>query len=120
MAPVDWRRQALVRPRGRWSRADSIFLVSVCVLIGEAIQIGFFFRRLTMESTPLAIPRRLRTATVQRAASPRAERMIKIKSYIVIAFSYRKAKKLRKWSEILHFCYGNKGLCHGCRSQWFR
>ena len=46
--------------------------------------------------------------------------MIRIKSYIVIAFSYRKAKKLRKWSEILHFCYGNKGLCHGCRSQWFR
>ena len=43
--------------------------------------------------------------------------MIRIKSYIVIAFSYRKANKLRKWSEILHFCYGNKGLCHGCRSQ---
>ena len=44
------------------------------------------------------------------------EQMIKIKSYVVIAFSYRKANKLRKWSEILHFCYGNKGLCHGCRS----
>ena len=42
--------------------------------------------------------------------------MIKIKSYVVIAFSYRKANKLRKWSEILHYCYGNKGLCHGCRS----
>ena len=45
-----------------------------------------------------------------------ANMMIKIKSYIVIAFSYRKANKLRKWSEILHFCYGNKGLCHCCRS----
>ena len=45
--------------------------------------------------------------------------MIKIKSYVVIAFSYRKANILRKWSKILHFCYGNKGLCHGCRSQWF-
>ena len=45
-----------------------------------------------------------------------ARRMIKIKSYIVIAFCYRKANILRKWSKILHFCYGNKGLCHGCRS----
>ena len=43
-----------------------------------------------------------------------------IKSYVIIAFSYRKANILRKWSKILHFCYGNKGLCHGCRSQWFR
>ena len=50
-------------------------------------------------------------------AATHSEDMIRIKSYIVIAFSYRKANKLRKWSEILHFCYGNKGLCHGCRSQ---
>ena len=42
--------------------------------------------------------------------------MIKIKSYVVIAFCYRKANILRKWSKILHFCYWNKGLCHGCRS----
>ena len=44
-------------------------------------------------------------------------KMIKIKPYVVIAFCYRKANILRKWSKILHFCYGNKGLCHGCRSQ---
>ena len=46
----------------------------------------------------------------------RSPQMIKIKSYVVIAFCYRKANILRKWSKILHFCYGNKGLCHGCRS----
>ena len=43
-------------------------------------------------------------------------RMIKIKSYVVITFCYRKANILRRWSKILHFSYGNKGLCHCCRS----
>ena len=46
-----------------------------------------------------------------------AERaMIKIKSYVVITFCYRKANILCRWSKILHFCYWNKGLCHCCRS----
>ena len=34
--------------------------------------------------------------------------MIEIKSYVVIAFCYRKAKILRKWSKILHFATGTK------------
>ena len=42
--------------------------------------------------------------------------MIKIKSYVVIAFCYRKANILQRWSNILHIFYGNKGLCHGCRT----
>ena len=42
--------------------------------------------------------------------------MIKIISYV---FCYRKANILRRWSNILHIFYGNKGLCHGCRSYWF-
>ena len=42
--------------------------------------------------------------------------MIKIKSYFVIAFCYRKANILQRWSNILHIFYGNKGLCHCCRS----
>ena len=45
---------------------------SVCVLIREAVQIAFFFRRLTMESpecTPLVILRRYPMATAQSAAS---------------------------------------------------
>ena len=45
--------------------------------------------------------------------------MIKIISYVVVAFCYRKANILRRWSNILHIFYGNKGLCHGCRSYWF-
>ena len=35
--------------------------------------------------------------------------MIKIKSYVVITFCYRKANILQRWSNILHFFYGNKG-----------
>ena len=46
--------------------------------------------------------------------------MTKIKSYVVITFCYRKANILQRWSNILHFFYGNKGLCHCCRSYWFR
>ena len=42
--------------------------------------------------------------------------MIKTKSFVVIAFCYRKANILQRWSNTLHFFYGNKGLCHGCRS----
>ena len=42
--------------------------------------------------------------------------IIKIISYIVIAFCYRKANILHRWSNILHIFYGNKGLCHGCRT----
>ena len=42
--------------------------------------------------------------------------MIKIISYVVIAFCNRKANILHRWSNILHIFYGNKGLCHGCRS----
>ena len=42
--------------------------------------------------------------------------MIKIIIYVDIGFIYRKANILHKWSEILHKFYGNKGVCHGCRS----
>ena len=38
--------------------------------------------------------------------------MIKIISYVVIAFSYGKANILHRWSNILRIFYGNKGLCH--------
>ena len=34
--------------------------------------------------------------------------MIKIISYVVIAFCYRKANILRRWSNILRIFYGNK------------
>ena len=37
--------------------------------------------------------------------------MIKIISYVVIAFFYRKANILHRWSNILRFFNGNKGLC---------
>ena len=37
--------------------------------------------------------------------------MIKIISYVVIAFCYRKANILQRWSNILHIFSGNKGLC---------
>ena len=57
-----------------------------------------------------------RVAFVGESLRRRVPAMIRIKSYVVITFSYRKANILRKWSKILHFCYGNKGLCHGCRS----
>ena len=50
------------------------------------------------------------------AVTERGNEMIKIKSNVVIAFCYRKANILQRWSNILHFFYGNKGLCHGCRS----
>ena len=47
--------------------------------------------------------------------------VIKIISYVVIAtFLYRKANILCRWSNILRIFYGNKGLCHCCRSYWFR
>ena len=45
--------------------------------------------------------------------------MIKIISYVVVAFFYRKANIQHRWSNILHIFYGNKGLCHCCRSYWF-
>ena len=35
--------------------------------------------------------------------------MMKIKSYVVIAFCYRKANILQRWSNILHIFYENKG-----------
>ena len=38
--------------------------------------------------------------------------IIKIISYIVIAFSCGKANIVRTWSNILRIFYGNKGLCH--------
>ena len=44
------------------------------------------------------------------------ERIIKIISYVIVAFFYRKANILCRWSNILHIFYGNKGLCHCCRS----
>ena len=44
--------------------------------------------------------------------------MIKIISYVVIAFCYRKANILHRWSNILRIFYENKGLCHGCRYYW--
>ena len=37
--------------------------------------------------------------------------MIKMISYVVIAFLYRKANILRRWSNILRIFNGNKGLC---------
>ena len=37
-----------------------------------------------------------------------------------IAFFYRKANIRHMWSNILRKFYGDKGPCHGCRSQWFR
>ena len=43
--------------------------------------------------------------------------MIKIIIYVNIAFFYRKANILHRWSNILRQFYGNKGVCHGCRSQ---
>ena len=42
--------------------------------------------------------------------------MIELISYVVIAFCYRKANILCRWSNILRIFYGNKGLWHGCRS----
>ena len=45
--------------------------------------------------------------------------MIKIISYVDIAFFYRKANILRWWSNILRIFNGNKGLCHCCRFNWF-
>ena len=41
--------------------------------------------------------------------------VIKIISCVVIAFFYRIANILRRWSNILRFFNGNKGLCYGCR-----
>ena len=46
-------------------------------------------------------------------------KMIKIISYVVIAFCYRKENILCRWSNILRIFYGNEGLCQGCRSYWF-
>ena len=46
--------------------------------------------------------------------------MIKITPYVDIAFFYRKAKILHRWSNILWKLYCNKGLCHCCRSHRFR
>ena len=43
--------------------------------------------------------------------------MIKIIIYINIAFFYRKANILHRWSNILCQFYWNKGVCHCCRSQ---
>ena len=48
-----------------------------------------------------------------------ATQMIKIISYIVIAFCYRKANILCRWCNVLYIFYKNKGLCHCCRSYWF-
>ena len=45
--------------------------------------------------------------------------MIKIISYVDIAFFYWQANILRRWSNILQRSYGNKGQCHGSRSHWF-
>ena len=47
---------------------------------------------------------------------------MKIMFYIVINFFYKKANILRRWSNILHRFYWNKGLCHWqwYRSHWFR
>ena len=44
--------------------------------------------------------------------------MIKIIIYFDIAFFYRKANILHRWSKILHKFYGNKGVCYSCRSHW--
>ena len=41
--------------------------------------------------------------------------MIKIIIYVDIAFFYRKANILHRWSKILHKFYWNKGVCHCCR-----
>ena len=45
--------------------------------------------------------------------------MNKIISYVVIAFCYRKANILCRWSNILCIFYWKKGLCHCCRSYRF-
>ena len=45
--------------------------------------------------------------------------MIKIISYVDIAFFYRKANILRRWSNILRIFNENKGLCHGSRFHRF-
>ena len=42
---------------------------------------------------------------------------IKIIIYVDIAFFYRKANILHRWPNILRKFYGNKGVCHCCRSQ---
>ena len=42
--------------------------------------------------------------------------MIKIISYVVIAFYYMKANIICRWSNILLVFNGNNGLCHSCRS----
>ena len=42
--------------------------------------------------------------------------MIKIISYVDIAFFYWQANIIRRWSNILQRSYGNKGQCHGSRS----
>ena len=47
----------------------------------------------------------------------RGERMIKLIIYVNIAFFYRKANILHRWSNILRQLYWNKGVCHSCRSQ---
>ena len=43
-------------------------------------------------------------------------KMIKITSYVVTEFCYRKANILCRWSNILCIFYGNKDLSHVCRS----
>ena len=47
-------------------------------------------------------------------------KIIKIIFYVDIAFFYTKANILLRWSNILQRSYREKGLCHGCRSCWFR
>ena len=49
---------------------------------------------------------------------PPASQIIKIISYVVITFCYRKANILHRWSNILHIFNWNKGLFHCCRSHW--
>ena len=46
----------------------------------------------------------------------RVTNMIKIISYVVIAFFYWKANILCRWSIIQRIFNRNKGLCHSCRS----
>ena len=55
------------------------------------------------------------SGTVKALATPSII-MIKIIIYVDIAFFYRKTNILHRWSKILHEFYGNKGVCHCCRS----
>ena len=69
----------------------------------------------SVEALAHALQAQLPTFTPGQRHDP-SFKMIKIKSYVVIAFCYTKANILQRWSNILHFFYGNKGQFHGRRS----